>query len=178
MDGDRCWVSFKYERLPTFCFSYRKLGHDEKHSGMVTEKQSMEKKYGDWLRAGSTSKGPNEGLRDSRKSRHGSRTDSFRGSGSGGHGSNMGDDLGKMVQAMVGEMEVPVRVDSETRNSWGGRVSLEGWERAENLEKLGLVARAEWDAASYQGRCDNARAEKQEENKGRVTRSAPRQTES
>ena len=57
-------------------------------------------------------------------------------------------------------MEVPVRVESETRNSWGGRVSLEGWERAEKLEKLGLVARAEGVAASYQGRCDNARAEK------------------
>ena len=149
-----------------------------KHCGVVTEKQSMEKQYGDWLKAGSTSKGPNEGLRDSRKSIHGSRTDSFRGSGSGGHGSNMGDDLGKTVQAMVGEMEVPVRVDSETRNSWGRKVSLEGWERAENPEKLGPVARAEGDATSYQGRCDNARAQKQEENKGRVTRSAPRQTES
>ena len=57
-------------------------------------------------------------------------------------------------------MEVPVRVESETRNSWGGRVSLEGWERAEKLEKLGLVARAEGVAASYQVRCDNARAEK------------------
>ena len=84
---------------------------------MVAKKQSMEKQYGDWLRAGSTSKGPNEGLRDSGKSRHGLRTDSFKGSGSSGHGSNMGDDLGKTVQAMVGEMEVPVRVDSETRNS-------------------------------------------------------------
>ena len=117
MDGDRCWVSFKYERLPTFCFSCGKLGHDEKHCGVVAEKQSMEKQYGDWLRAGSTSKGPNEGLRDSGKSRHGLRTDSFRGSGSGGHGSNMGDDLGKTVQSMVGEMEVPIHVDSETRNS-------------------------------------------------------------
>ena len=178
MDGDRCWVSFKYERLPTFCFSCGKLGHDEKHCGVVTEKQSMEKKYGDWLRVGSMSKGPNEGLKELGKSRHGLKTDSFRGSGSGGHESKIGDDMGKTVQATVGEMEVPVRVEGETRNSWGGRVSLEGWERAEKPKKLGLVARAERDAASHQGRCDNARVEKQEESKGNETHSTPRQTRS
>ena len=97
MDGDRCWVSFKYERLPTFCFSCGKIGHDEKHCGVVTEKQSMEKQYGDWLRAGSMSKGSNKGLRESGKSRHGVKTDSFRGSGSGGRESKIGDDMGKMV---------------------------------------------------------------------------------
>ena len=60
----------------------------------------------------------------------------------------------------MGELEASVQVEGEMRNSWGGRVSLEGWERAENPKKLGPVARAEGDAASYQGRCDNARAEK------------------
>ena len=76
---------FKYERLPTFFFSYGKIGHDEKHCGVVIEKQSMEKQYGDWLRTGSMSKGSNEGLRESGKCRHGLKTDSFRGSGNGGH---------------------------------------------------------------------------------------------
>ena len=97
MNGDRCWVSFKYERLPTFCFSCGKIGHDEKHCGVVTKKQVMEKQYGDWLRAGSMSKGSNEGFRESGKSRHGVKTDSFSGSGNGGRESKIGDDMGKTV---------------------------------------------------------------------------------
>ena len=31
LDGEKFWVSFKYERLPTFCFLCGKLGHDDKH---------------------------------------------------------------------------------------------------------------------------------------------------
>ena len=149
MDGDRCWVSFKYERLPTFCFSCGKIGHDEKHCGVVTEKQSMEKKYGDWLRARSMSKGSNEGLRESGKSIHDLKIDSLRGSGSDGHESKNGDEMGKAVQATTGEMEASIRTEGEMRNNWGGRVSLEGWERFEKPEKQGLVARAERDVASH-----------------------------
>ena len=29
-DGEKFWVSFKYERLPTFCFRCGILGHDER----------------------------------------------------------------------------------------------------------------------------------------------------
>ena len=61
MDGERCWVSFKYERLPTFCFTCRKIGHDDKHCGIEIEKQPLERQYGEWMRAGSASKGANEG---------------------------------------------------------------------------------------------------------------------
>ena len=78
----------------------------------------------------------------------------------------------------MGELEASVQVEGEMRNSWGGRVSLEGWERVEKSEKQGLAAWAERDAASYQRRCDNARAEKLEESKGKETRSTPRQTRS
>ena len=46
-------------------------------------------------------------------------------------------------------MEASIRVEGEMRNSWGGRVSLEGWERVEKPEKQGLVARAKRDAASH-----------------------------
>ena len=95
--GDRCWVSFKYERLPTFCFSCGKIGHDEKHCRVVTEKQSMEKQYGEWLRVGSMSKGLNEGFRESGSGRHDFKIGGFRNSGSGSYESKNGDELGKTV---------------------------------------------------------------------------------
>ena len=31
VDSEKFWVSFKYERLPGFCFHYGRLGHDDKH---------------------------------------------------------------------------------------------------------------------------------------------------
>ena len=94
--------SFKYERLPTFCFSCGKIGHDEKHCGMVMEKQFIERQYGEWLRAGSISKGTNEGSRGSSSSSH------ERGSGSGSHEPKNGGESGKMPQATAGEMVVSV----------------------------------------------------------------------
>lgn len=43
IDGERGWVAFKYERLPTFCFSCGKLGHDDKHCTMVSEGQPLDR---------------------------------------------------------------------------------------------------------------------------------------
>ena len=43
----------------------------------------MEKQYGEWLRAGSMSKGLNEGFRESGNGRHDLKISSFRGSGNG-----------------------------------------------------------------------------------------------
>ena len=136
----------------------------------------MEKQYGEWLRAGSMSKGSNEGFRESGNGKHDLKIGSFRGSGSGGHESKNGDEMGKTVQATVGEMEASVQTKGEMRSSWGGRVNLEGWERFEKPKKQGHVARAERDAASHQSGCDNLSAEKQEESKGKETRSTQRQT--
>ena len=100
--------SFKYERLPTFCFSCGKIGHDKKHCGMVMEKQFIERQYGEWLRAGSISKGTNEGSRGSSSSSHETKNDGSRGSGSGSHEPKNGGELGKMPQATAGEMVVSV----------------------------------------------------------------------
>ena len=54
-DGERTWVSFKYERLPMFCHFCGILGHDLKHCAAhyAVEKQGgqVEYQYGDFLNA-------------------------------------------------------------------------------------------------------------------------------
>ena len=55
-DGEWLWLTFKYERLPTVCFIYGKLGHDKKHCPTFDVWQTAYHQYGDWLRAGWTAK--------------------------------------------------------------------------------------------------------------------------
>ena len=55
-DGERLWLTFKYERIPIVCFICGKLGHDNKHLPMSNVWQSACHQYGDWLRAGWTAK--------------------------------------------------------------------------------------------------------------------------
>lgn len=61
IEGDKYWVHFKYERLPTFCFLCGKIGHDNKHCKAGSDRQNAMAQYGEWLRAYSTSKGGNNG---------------------------------------------------------------------------------------------------------------------
>ena len=53
-DGERSWVSFKYERLPMFCHFCGILGHDLKHCAAhyAIEKQGgrVEYQYGEFLK--------------------------------------------------------------------------------------------------------------------------------
>ena len=56
-EGERFWIHFKYERLPTFCFICGKLGHDDKHCTQNLEEQPINQQYGDWIRAGGQGKG-------------------------------------------------------------------------------------------------------------------------
>ena len=51
VDGEKFWVSFRYERLPTFCFHCGRLGHDLKHCQEISNSQDSSNQYGDWLRA-------------------------------------------------------------------------------------------------------------------------------
>ena len=56
-DGERLWLMFKYERLPTICFICGKLRHDNnKHCPTSNDWQSACHQYGDWLSAGWTAK--------------------------------------------------------------------------------------------------------------------------
>ncbi|XP_074323477.1 uncharacterized protein LOC141660391 [Apium graveolens] len=52
-ETDWCWVTFKYESIPTFCFIYGLIGHEERFCERIFEgpMESIEKPYGAWLRA-------------------------------------------------------------------------------------------------------------------------------
>ena len=54
-EGNRTWLSFKYERLGMFCYFCGFVGHDLKHCAgfFAAEKNgtTMELQYGDWLKA-------------------------------------------------------------------------------------------------------------------------------
>ena len=58
-DGEKFWIHFRYERLPTFFFLYGMLGHDDKHCQVPTDQQGTPKQYGEWLRANGSFKGGN-----------------------------------------------------------------------------------------------------------------------
>lgn len=51
LDGDKVWISFKYEKLPNFCFHYGILGHDQKHYPRLPFNPKLPNQYGEWLRA-------------------------------------------------------------------------------------------------------------------------------
>ena len=55
-DGEKYWVTFKYERLPNFCFRCGILRHDEKHCPGFPHNSDSPKQYGDWLHANGNSK--------------------------------------------------------------------------------------------------------------------------
>lgn len=48
-----CWVNFKYEGVPTFCFICGFIGHNEMFSEKLfkTPMEQIEKSYGVWMRA-------------------------------------------------------------------------------------------------------------------------------
>ena len=45
------WITFRYERLPTFCYLCGLLGHDDKHCKSYSNWQNTPKQYGEWLKA-------------------------------------------------------------------------------------------------------------------------------
>ncbi|KAK7818432.1 uncharacterized protein CFP56_041376 [Quercus suber] len=51
LEGEKFWVSFKYERLPTFCFLCGILGHDERYCLGNSNNFEAHRQYSDWLRA-------------------------------------------------------------------------------------------------------------------------------
>ncbi|KAK7847130.1 hypothetical protein CFP56_007131 [Quercus suber] len=60
LEGEKTWVTFRYERLPTFCFQYGWLGHNEKHCQRQPQTSNSAKQYGEWMRAHGNQKGNSE----------------------------------------------------------------------------------------------------------------------
>ena len=63
MEGDKTWVTFKYERLPTICFNCGKIGHDKRHCNSTMDGHQAEYQYGDWIKANGNYKGSNERMK-------------------------------------------------------------------------------------------------------------------
>ena len=62
-EGEKVWVTFKYERLPTVCYRCGRLGHDDKHCDAKEPRQTTEYQYGDWIRANGSFKGGQEKMK-------------------------------------------------------------------------------------------------------------------
>lgn len=45
LEGQRIWVTFKYERLATVCYICGKIGHDDGHHLMPKGEQTYEHQY-------------------------------------------------------------------------------------------------------------------------------------
>lgn len=68
LDGERLWVTFKYERLPTICFLCGRIGHNDRHCPTCSDGQKKEHQYGDWLRANGNYKGSAEKVKPKNES--------------------------------------------------------------------------------------------------------------
>lgn len=75
LDGEKFWVKFKYERLPTFCYYCGRMGHDDKHCHASLDTQSAERQYGDWLRAYGNARSGNNMAKSSSNNTHGTSSD-------------------------------------------------------------------------------------------------------
>ena len=51
LDGSKTWVTFKFKRLPCFCFQCKLLGHNEWHYASFPYNPDSPKQYGVWLNA-------------------------------------------------------------------------------------------------------------------------------
>ncbi|WOH12303.1 hypothetical protein DCAR_0831805 [Daucus carota subsp. sativus] len=52
-ESNWCWVNFKYESIPTFCFICGMVGHSDKFCAKLfdTPEDKIEKPFGTWMRA-------------------------------------------------------------------------------------------------------------------------------
>ncbi|XP_030930790.1 uncharacterized protein LOC115956604 [Quercus lobata] len=69
-EGEKVWVTFKYERLPTVCYKCGILGHDDRHCEELGLEQVTEYQYDDWIRANGNSRGGPERMKSRKEMQH------------------------------------------------------------------------------------------------------------
>ena len=69
-EGERMWVTFRYERLPTVCYRCGVLGHDNRHCAVLGTEQAVENQYGDWIRANGSSRSGQERMNSRQEMNH------------------------------------------------------------------------------------------------------------
>ena len=124
-DGQRTWVTFKYERLPLFCHWCGTLGHDTKHCAHYFARKKVDGEvacqYGEWLRA--------SGGRNRSPPRRGSSgTDQQREANSGATGKEQkegqeGND-GAVTVNPSDTQSTPVEKDENGKNGISGTTPL------------------------------------------------------
>ena len=118
MEGDKTWVTFKYERLPTICFLCGKIGHDKRHCNSTVDSHQTEYQYGDWIRANGNYKGSNERV----KTR---KDEGNQSSGDGGKSSSQPSTEGTKNLVRIDDGGGSKRSDSDRREgkseNWGAQ---------------------------------------------------------
>ena len=69
-EGEKMWVTFKYERLLTVCYRCGILGHDNRHCEVLGLGQATEYQYCDWIKANGSSKGGPERMKSRQEGHH------------------------------------------------------------------------------------------------------------
>lgn len=73
LGGERIWVTFKYEKLSTICYTCGKIGHDDKHCPIPQDEQTVKHQYGDWIRANGNHRGNQERVKSREEDSYPSR---------------------------------------------------------------------------------------------------------
>lgn len=113
MEGETCWVSFKYESLPTLCYLCGRMSHDDRHCLEYPNWQRTLRQYGKWMRAYNSTK---VGI------------DKARGM------SNQGHETGSEEQGRANSQTMSKPIAKSARKSGGRSTSQDGNRKTGNPE--------------------------------------------